>query len=96
LENCKSITLTLFQIAWLKVRNLQLRVLAGSVMLGQELDHDHSGTSSGTNNGLGGQGDIKPVYQILGDLRTQLADHLESCRQCFSQDTKVAAAAENY
>lgn len=71
------------QIAWLKVRNLTLRILAASVMLGREIDHDHH-----TNNGLSNDGK-QPIHDVLHDLQTKLSQHLESCQECFTQEYKV-------
>ncbi|XP_052801736.1 N-alpha-acetyltransferase 25, NatB auxiliary subunit-like [Mya arenaria] len=70
------------ELAWLKVRNLTLRILAGSVMLGQKLDHDHT-----ANNGVTDDG--KPaLHSTLADLRTQFAAHIEICQQCYTQEIK--------
>lgn len=71
------------QVAWLKVRNLTLRILAASVMLGREIDHDHE-----TNNGLANDGK-KPMHEVLNDLRKQLTQHIHSCQECYSQEYKV-------
>jgi hypothetical protein len=71
------------QIAWLKVRNLTLRILAASVMLGREIDHDHQ-----TNNGLTKDGK-KPIHLVLQDLQMQLTEHIHSCEGCYTQEFKV-------
>ena len=64
------------------MRELTLRILAASVMLGQEIDHDHH-----TNNGVTDDGK-KPVHTVLQDLQDQLSTHVNNCH-CYSQETKV-------
>ena len=67
----------------MKVRELTLRILAASVMLGQEIDHDHH-----TNNGVADDGK-KPVHTILKDLQVHLSTHVNNC-QFYSQERKVS------
>lgn len=77
------LTVLCFQVAWLKVRNLTLRILAASVMLGREIDHDHQ-----TNNGLLTDGK-KPMHSVLQDLHKQLTRHIHSCQDCYTQEYMV-------
>ena len=65
------------------MRHLTLRILAGSVMLGQEIDHDHQ-----TNNGVSSDGK-QPIHLVLEDLHKQLSTPLEDCKRCYAQETKV-------
>ncbi|KAL4223710.1 N-alpha-acetyltransferase 25 [Mactra antiquata] len=70
------------EVAWLKIRNLTLRILAASVMLGQEIDHDHQ-----MNNGLSKDGK-QPIHNVLYDLKNKLSQHVQNCHEQFSQEYK--------
>ncbi|XP_064612793.1 N-alpha-acetyltransferase 25, NatB auxiliary subunit-like [Liolophura sinensis] len=64
--------------AWLKLRNLQLRILAAAISLGKSsTSHDHA------NNGV--NDNSKPsMTQVLHTLFSQLKSHLEACQQQFA------------
>ncbi|XP_046361388.2 N-alpha-acetyltransferase 25, NatB auxiliary subunit-like [Haliotis rufescens] len=58
--------------AWLRLRNLMLRLLAAAVMLGRQPDVNHH-----TNNGVSEE--RKPMSEVIQDLLQKLTSHLEDC-----------------
>ncbi|KAK3084712.1 hypothetical protein FSP39_017808 [Pinctada imbricata] len=66
--------------AWLKIRNLSLRILAGSVMLAQQVR-----PSGQTTNGLG-HDKQKPMHETLQKLGDNLKQHVDSCHSQFSEE----------
>ena len=70
-KSINHVFLILLQKAWIQVRDLSLRILGGSVILGQQC--------SNTNNKNGvDHENVRPMNEVLDDLIKQFKDHLNN------------------
>ncbi|KAL5017135.1 hypothetical protein ScPMuIL_006724 [Solemya velum] len=69
--------------AWLRIRNLTLRLLAASVMLGRQPESDTHANNGVTTN------DKTPMHEVVQNLQQQLSNHFKHCKSLKIQEQNL-------